>query len=468
MRSRVLSALIASLCLIPVGRVTAQTFTTLYSFTGGSDGINPYGGLLLLGNTLYGTTSGGIYLNGTVFKVNTDGTGFSPLHTFVGSDGANPMAGLILSGNILYGTTYNGGSNGAGTVFKMNTDGTGFTTVYTFTNYSDGLHPQAGLVLSGNSLYGTTLGGGSDNSLGPTGTIFKVSTDGLVFMVLHTFTGNSDGAEPAGGLILSGNTLYGTAQDGGLSIDGREVVLGTVFAINTDGTGFTVLHSFDNSDGTDPSGQLILSGNTLYGTTKGGGNYGVGTIFQVNTDGTGFTNLYLDFNLDNGENPVAGLILSGNTLYGTTSQGTDYPSYLGGTVFSINTDGTSYTTLHAFNQEGQKGIGGDNPYAGLILSGYTLYGTTYNGSDVQNVNYGTIFSLTFGSPTTPPLAIIPSGTNVVLMWPTNAIGFTLESTTNLASPHGWNPVSPGPVVTYGQYTVTNPISGTQQFYRLGQ
>src|ERR1035437_10288545 len=103
MRSRVLPALIAGLGLIPAGRATAQTFTTLHSFT-------------LLNNSTK-------------------------------SDGANPFAGLILSGNTLYGTAQYGGSSGQGTVFKVNTNGTGFTNLYSFTGGSDGSTPYAGLIL---------------------------------------------------------------------------------------------------------------------------------------------------------------------------------------------------------------------------------------------------------------------------------------------------------------------------------
>src|SRR5260221_9510504 len=90
-----LSALIAVLNLLPAGRVTAQTFTTLHSFTGtntiftgvftNSDGAYPYAGLITnsSGNTLYGTAqAGGSADNGTVFAVNTDGTGFTTLHNF--------------------------------------------------------------------------------------------------------------------------------------------------------------------------------------------------------------------------------------------------------------------------------------------------------------------------------------------------------------------------------------------------
>src|SRR5664279_5595686 len=69
-----LPALIAGLNLIPAGRVTAQTFTTLHSFTSRSDGRTPLGGLVLSGNTLYGTASGGgNESEGTGFAVHTDG-----------------------------------------------------------------------------------------------------------------------------------------------------------------------------------------------------------------------------------------------------------------------------------------------------------------------------------------------------------------------------------------------------------
>ena len=108
---------------------------------------------------------------------------------------------------------------------------------------------------------------------------------------------NSDGAYPFLGLLLSGNTLYGAAQVGGSS------GWGTVFAVNTDGTSFTTLYNFKatsgsqggygiNSGGIAPNGGLIASGNTLYGTAQGGGTSGWGTVFAVNTNGTGFTTLH--------------------------------------------------------------------------------------------------------------------------------------------------------------------------------
>src|SRR5438128_1099459 len=173
------SALVAGLGLMLTGPVTAQTFTTLHNFTAlnsstNSDGARPRAGLISSGNTRYGTArTGGGSGGGTVFAVNTDGTGFTNLHSFTSTafdpssgfstngDGRSP-AGLIISGDTLYGTAFSGGASGYGTVFAVNTDGTGFTTLHLFTaldqtyfTNSDGANPYAGLILSGHTLYGT-------------------------------------------------------------------------------------------------------------------------------------------------------------------------------------------------------------------------------------------------------------------------------------------------------------------------
>jgi len=319
--------------------------TSLHCFTGG-DGFQPIAGLTLSGNTLYGTVQyGGSLGYGAVFAVNTDGTAFTNLHNFTGSDGYYPVAGLILLGSTLYGAAVFGGSSSYGTVFALRTNGTGFTVVHNFDGLSDGVFPAAPLILSGTTLFGTTLYG---DSAGGNGTLFKVNTDGTGFTNLHSFTSvsgawpnytNSDGASPRGALILLGETLYGTASEGGSS------GFGTLFRVNTNGTRFTILHSFSagytNSDGADPGAGMILSGHTLLGTTVQGGSSGNGTIFRVNTDGTGFTILHNfsavsggwpTYNSD-GAKPWGGLTLSGNTMYGTTLYG---GSSGFGTVFGLS------------------------------------------------------------------------------------------------------------------------------------
>jgi uncharacterized repeat protein (TIGR03803 family) len=453
-----LPSLLVGLGMMLAGPVAAQTFRTLHGFTNGIDGAYPFAGLTLSGNTLYGVAVfGGSAHDGTVFALNTDRTGFTTLYSFTnGTDGADPKGGLVLSGNTLYGTASTGSSLGAGTVFALNTDGSGFRTLHQFAKQSnsppftnsDGANPQGALILSANTLYGTTqYGTGSDG-----GTVFAVNIDGTGFTNLHNFAAisppnytNSGGAGPYAGVILSGNTLYGTAYEGGSS------GFGTIFKLNTNGSGFTTLHNFSNgSDGAYPYAGLTLSGNTLYGVTQSSN-----AVFKINTDGSGFTTLFTFPNSSEGAVPDGALILSGNTLYGTAYEG-DSSGH--GGVFKVNIDGSGFANLYRFTG----GTDGANPVGGLILSDYTLYGTAYGGGSSEK---GTVFSLSLPAPS--QLAILRSGTNVILTWPTIFAGFTLESTTNL-SPEVWITGSPGPVVVNGQNTVTNPISGTQQFYRLSQ
>jgi uncharacterized repeat protein (TIGR03803 family) len=453
-----LPVLLAGLGLIPAARVAAQTFKTLYSFTDGGDGDDPKAGLISSGNTFYGMAYyGGSSGDGTVFGVCTNGTGFATVHSFTnGSDGAHPQGGLTLGGNILYGTTTGDFSPGWGTVFSVSTNGADFRTLYSFTNGSDGANPRAGLVLSGNTLYGTAYYGGSSGD----GTVFALNTNGTGFRIVHGFAFGSDGSNPEAGLILSGNTLYGTAVNGG------SWSAGTVFAVNTSGFGFTNLHNFTGGciggpDGEAPYGGLVLSGNTLYGTAWGGGISFRGTVFKVNTDGTGYITLHnfpaisgsLGTNSD-GAYPFGGLSLSGNTLYGTAQCG---GASGWGTVFALSTSGAGFTTLYSF----ACGCDGANPQAGLILSGNTLCGTA---SGDNSPSDGTVFSLLIA----PQLSIVPAGANVVLSWPTNAAGFGLQAATNLVPPVSWNAVSPVPVIVNGQNAVTNAITGAVGFYRLSQ
>jgi uncharacterized repeat protein (TIGR03803 family) len=488
------ATLITAFSLLLVRGLPAQTFTTLYSFAASrtnssgvytnTDGAYPQGELILSGSTLYGTAgSGGSSGAGTVFKVNSDGTGFSALYNFTAlsiysqtnSDGASPNGGLILSGNTLYGATYNGGAFGGGTVFAVNTDGTGFTNLHNFPG-SGGANPNGDLILAGSTLYGTTYDGGGGVYSSGNGTVFAVSTNGTDFRTVYRFTagnfGNSDGANPHAGLTLSGSTLYGTASLGGTFGSGD----GTVFAVSTDGTGFTNLHNCNFSDGDYPDGGLILSGSTLYGTASLGGSSGGGVVFAINANGTGYTNLY-NFTATSGSpyytnsegaTPLANLILSGKALFGTTSWGGGNGN---GTVFAMNTDATGFTELHTFtgplydsspisNSDGAKSD------AGLILSGNTLYGTASGGGTWGN---GTIFSLSFQ----PQLTITPAGTNVILSWPTNFAGFSyacyvLQETAYLGSTNGWKTVvdTNPPVIVNGQIRVTRPMLGPQWSYRL--
>jgi uncharacterized repeat protein (TIGR03803 family) len=441
---------------------TGQVFSTLYNFSAmdfsgyNNDGAHPRAGVMLFGNALYGTAEfGGTYGGGTVFAINADGSNFRTLYNFSGDiDGKNPIAGLILSANTLYGTTEQGGNTGSGGVFAINTDGSGFTALYTFGQLANESSPYAGLVLSGDTLFGTAFGGGSIPS---SGAVFALNTNGIYFRNIYWWTDQNGGGPES--LVLSNGILYGNSYGG------------VIYKLNTNGTGFTELHNFAYSDGDTLRGGLVLSCQTLYGIATYGGIFGNGTVFRVNTDGTSFANLYSfsatysnsisgwNTNSD-GANPYGGLALSCNTLYGTTSEGGNSGR---GTVFSINTDGTGFKVLHTFTAFTPTNSDGGSPHGDLFLSDNTLYGTTSYGGDFGN---GTIFSILL--PANPPqLTIARSGDDVILSWPQQAEGFTLESTTDLASPN-WTTNSVAPVVVNCQYTVTNSVSHQQQFFRLAQ
>lgn len=411
---------------------TLYTFTDSYAFGTNADGAAPQAGLVEVANLLYGTAAqGGIADNGTVFEVSTGAFSFTTLHQFsmgdvisdTNGDGVSPYGGLVASSNVLFGTAYAGGSSGKGCVFRLNIDGTSFLVLHSFgagnansagiyTN-SDGINPQAGLLLSGTTLFGTAYAGGEWGD----GAVFALNVDGSGFRVLHAFTAqdpstgtNNDGASPQSPLLLSGNVLYGDASNGG------NFGNGTVFALNVDGTAFQTLHSFTaqdpstgtNSDGAFPTGNLILVGQKLYGTALDGGLAGNGAVFKLNVDGTGFQSLYSFTRRD--------------------------------AVTGTNGDGAS-------------------PQAGLIQSSNTLYGTTSEGGLYGN---GTVFS--FFLP--PQLAINSLGGQAILSWPATTTNFVLQSTTNLFAPEWSTKVSA--ITISGLNIFTNPVSTTPQFFRLSQ
>ena len=283
----------------------ATGFANFYIFDS-TDGIEPMGGLVLSGGTLYGTSiGGGISSNGVVFEVNTNGTGYPVLTNFAALDpdtgtnigGANPQGNLALAGGVLYGTATGGGTGADGTVFSVGTNGSGFKVLWNFTasetnsdgfyTNADGVGPEAGLVLSGGALFGTTYEGGESGL----GTVFVINTNSTGFKVLWNFTAgdtdadglytNSDGADPEAGLVVSGTNLFGATYYGGSN------GTGTLFCLGTNGGGFTVLKVFSatdqstgsNPDGANPYGSLILSGAMLFGTSRrrrqGGGRDGL-------------------------------------------------------------------------------------------------------------------------------------------------------------------------------------------------
>jgi uncharacterized repeat protein (TIGR03803 family) len=388
-----------------------QTFNVLYSFTNGADGGGPNGSLVQdqAGN-LYGTTNQGGDQTcsgnpgcGTVFKLDKNGT-LTTLYSFTGgSDGGVPYWGLTLSGTTLYGTTLFGGDTkacpqGCGVVFKVDANSGAETVLYAFTGGSDGWEPAAGVVedRTGN-LYGSTVNGGSSACDGyGCGVLFKLGAGTGEETVLHRFN-NSDGANPLAILTLdpTGSVLYGTTPYGGSSGTGcGGYGCGVVFSLTHETGKYAVLHNFSGgSDGGDPwwSGLLLLGkGDILYGTTERGGNSGCGLIgscglvFKLVPNTRKGTVLYSFTGGADGGNPEGGVLLNkGGTLIGTSCFGGTNNV---GTIFKLD-PANGETVLHAFDT-----TDGSAPFGDLFEDAEgNFYGTTlYGGSD----DYGVVFKIT--------------------------------------------------------------------------
>jgi uncharacterized repeat protein (TIGR03803 family) len=447
----------------------------VYSFTGGDDGASPSAALVqgsdgfFYGTTIGGGTNAGY---GTVFKISADGA-VTTLYSFSGgNDGLGPSGLVQGSDGYFYGTTLGrlsilGSIRNPGTVFKISTNGD-LTTLYSFTGGNDGWDPEAALAQGSDGyFYGTTscgsvrpcyaspLGSGT-----APGTIFKISTNGDL-TTFYSFTNGNDSEVSFAGLVEgSDGNFYGTTEEGGTQ------GAGTVFQVSTNGALKTLYSFTGGNDGAYPQATLVQgSDGYFYGTTEEGGTNSVGTVFKISTVGA-LTTLYEFGTVTNlsgvaldGAIPVAGLVQGrGGYFYGTTS-GSDpcvlYPA--NATVFKITTNGT-LTTLYSFTN----GNDGGDPVAGLVQGrDGNFYGTTSIGGAG---GFGTVFRLTM----VPEFqAVTLTNATLSLTFNTEAGGmYQLQYNADLTSTNWTNLGNPIPA-TASTLTATDTLThGPQRFYRL--
>jgi uncharacterized repeat protein (TIGR03803 family) len=355
--------------LFPESNLVMAQYSKLLDFNGTAKGSYPRGNMTLSEDeVLYGMTAdGGDNDLGCIFKINANGTGYSKLFDFSGSsDGSNPGGSLTLSGDMLYGVTIYGGNFNWGCIFTIGINGSGFDKLFNFNGSSGGSSPFGSMTLSGNLLYGMTEAGGTNNK----GCIFCINTGTSVYTKLFDFSGTADGSYPCGDLIISGNVMYGMTSRGGAND------LGCIFKINTNGSGYTQLLDFDGTDnGSKPFGSLTLSDGVLYGMTNKGGANSLGCIFSINTDGTDYNRL-LDFDgSGNGSEPYGSLLIIGNDLYGMAFYGGANDL---GCMFKFDPLHNRYYKLVDFNGANGSMPKGDLTYSSSALYGTTEYGGTYD------------------------------------------------------------------------------------------
>ena len=319
--------------------------TILYEFTGGTDGYEPNGGLAIDGaGNLYGVTrSGGANGYGAAFELTPGASGwreatlysfctppactdgFEPrsapvldpadnlygtagnvayelspgpsgwtetvLYTFCSqpncTDGGDPQALVRDAAGNLYGATYDGGSSNDGVIFALRPQPGGqwqYQVLYSFQGSDDGEHPNAATLHNGALFGSTNNGGGSKLCTTGCGTVFELAAGKAggppVETVLHRFGPPSQGILPLGPVaFVSAGDAFGVAGDGG-----GPCGCGAVFEISAGGRGkppvYRVAHDFDGQDGALPL-YVSTHGGNVFGTTLGGGQYGVGVVFEI-------------------------------------------------------------------------------------------------------------------------------------------------------------------------------------------
>ncbi|MBV9699297.1 MAG: hypothetical protein JO078_04140 [Candidatus Eremiobacteraeota bacterium] len=391
---------------------TTNGYQVLYRFVGYDsnrlDGSYPLGRLTAVQNRLYGTTLQGGNFNysacgatkffsgcGTVFEVTRSGLE-RVLYRFAGgTDGYSPEAGLLALNGALYGTTYFGGGtpckrgSGCGIVFVVTLSGQEHV-LHSFTGEPDGANPAAALIAVNGVLYGTTEGGGYARKRcrgsGGCGTVYEITPSGHE-RVIYSFEGGKGGATPSGPLLYHNGALYGTTYSGG------SFGCGTVFEVTMPGKERSVYSFQSGSDGCAPHDGVVAVKQILYGVTGFSGDKACrcGTVFSVTPSGTERVIHSFTGGAD-GRSPV-GLVAFKGLLYGTTFQGGNACAYWGcGTVFKTTASGKEQV-LYAF-KAGTDGVG---PDAGLFALRGALYGTTAGGGHYycqsSNTGCGTVFKI---------------------------------------------------------------------------
>ncbi len=325
---------------------TGADFQSIYFFMDGF--MSPVAPLMLGSDgALYGTVEGGgAHGAGAVFRldISVDPPVGTVRHDFdPATTGSRPHAGVIEINHVLYGTAWLEGPGGAGTIFAVPMAGP--TTAQVLHAFGPVLPNQvtAGLAEVNGLYYGASQRGGLHDQ----GTLFTFDASGSAPGVIHDFDGNGHGAGPYSGVTVGADgALHGVTSYGGT------LGAGLIYRIELDGSNFQVQHEFDNAhyttDGVTPYARLLATGGMLYGITTDGGAGGAGTIFRIGENGTGFQVLHaFDDSIGEGFGGTAGLILgTDGMLYGMTGRGGPLG---GGTIFRMNVAGGPIEVLHPFS-----------------------------------------------------------------------------------------------------------------------
>ncbi len=386
----------------------ASTVTTLYSFTGGADGGVPDGPLIMdKAGDLFGTTStGGANGDGTVFEVKKTNGAYAATPTTIaslsgsdnplqnGGDASFQIGGLLMdSAGDLFGTTVAGGADNDGAVFEIKFQNGSYasipTILYSFTDNTDGEHPTGGLLMdAAGDLFGTANDGpGSSDQSEATGSVFALKPiDGgyVEFTIADFGTSAVEGMSASSGLTRdAAGDLFGTAVSSNND---------AVYEIPQNGASIAsvpkTLATFggaatqqDIGEGGPYGGLVMDRAGNLFGTTTDGN----GSVFEIAYTGAGqyATATTIATFSGSAAEPLGNLIMDASgDLFGTTATGGANGD---GSVFEIKFANGSYastpTTLYSFTSAAD----GDLPAGGLVMDADgNLFGTTSGGGTGVN------------------------------------------------------------------------------------
>lgn len=368
-----------------------SNFKIIASYRLGVEGGNPYTSPVMgADGYLYTTlTASEPQGGGSIVKIKPDGSEITKIYNFNLSEGYKPSATVLYgSDGRLYGTTDLGGLKSGGTIYTIKTDGTDFKVLKNISsnNVSSYFFDARALVEgSDGKLYGTTLHDGAYGA----GTLFRLDKEGTNFQVLVEFNNTSNGALPGEIMIASDGKIYGATTSGGANAKGY------VYSVNTDGNGFTKLLDMPSSGtGIKTSPLREAADGTLYGVTHNGGSTGAGMIYKMNKDGSGYQVLH---SFDNAINSLYSrgelLETSPGVFFGAAGAG---GSNNMGTIYKMTSTG-DYTIVKSFvpTQSMRNGIGFDKSgenYLGTSLEPKSGQ-TSYFKLNVDNGEYVNLYSL---------------------------------------------------------------------------
>jgi uncharacterized repeat protein (TIGR03803 family) len=467
-----LAAFIACLTVLPRSAYSQALSATGSVITSFSAGVDPISSLIQASDgNLYGVTnSGGEYGCGSIYQLTSAGN-LTTLYSFTGgTDGGYPAAGVVEAPDgALYGTTTLGGAMGLGTVFRFS--GNSFATLHSFDPDADGNSPYSALTLaSDGNLYGLLAEGAYDYSTQnyAGGTIFQVTPQGSYQNIYSFPEDQSAGNLPVGRLLqASDGNLWGSTSAGGTNGSG------TLFLWNPQ-QGLTVVHQFAESEG-EPLYGLAQNGPSVYGVTYPALN-GYGEVFSVTVATHAFAAVYTFTGANDGGAPATSLLpYSDGSLYGTTQEGGNSGT---GTLFRLNSSGQPIT-LYSFPS------GSLNTFADASLIESStgalylplLYDSTVGLDDSQMDGAGNVLQLQPNATPSAPAPVqlsasassIAAGQSVSLTWSlSNAASLTSQQCYAFSSPAiSWtghqSPNGSANVVlaTAGRYTFSLSCGGNQ-------